>query len=77
MKLIYNINFFELFKQLLYWLNYLFYRARIVDFHKGDKDNTHPLLFKWVENYFTTNSGKETCPLYIQHQGEIVMSSCY
>jgi len=51
---------------LLRWMNI---RARIVDFHKGDKDNTHPLLFEWVENYFTTNSGKDTCPLYIQHQG--------
>ncbi|XP_069462741.1 zinc finger-containing ubiquitin peptidase 1 isoform X2 [Ambystoma mexicanum] len=50
-------------------------KCRIVDFHKATgPSGTHPLLFQWVLNYFSSGgeSQKVVCtsrsPIYLQHQ---------
>jgi len=53
---------------------FFYFRARIVDFHQPACNNTHPLLFEWVCNYFQKNrkadGTSQALPLYLQHQGK-------
>ncbi|KAJ2248980.1 hypothetical protein GGH97_001521 [Coemansia sp. RSA 475] len=56
-------------------LAHLGVRAHIVDFHRATGANgTHPALFTWIVEYFTSGSKDERGltnkhPLYLQHQG--------
>ncbi|KAJ2496931.1 hypothetical protein GGH96_005476 [Coemansia sp. RSA 1972] len=56
-------------------LAHLGVRAHIVDFHRATGANgTHPALFAWIVEYFTSGSKDERGftnkhPLYLQHQG--------
>ncbi len=47
-------------------------RAEVRDFHRPTAaDGTHPALFAWVVDYFSSRarSGAVAPPLYLQHQG--------
>ncbi|XP_018419146.1 PREDICTED: zinc finger with UFM1-specific peptidase domain protein [Nanorana parkeri] len=53
-------------------------KCRILDFHKpSSSSGTHPLLFEWVQNYYSSDAGhtagKVMCStkpaIYLQHQG--------
>ncbi|KAJ2790353.1 hypothetical protein GGI18_001855 [Coemansia linderi] len=55
-------------------LAHLGVRSHIVDFHCASAaDGSHPALFSWVVEYFTSNKDGERFanrhPLYLQHQG--------
>ncbi|KAM5165350.1 zinc finger-containing ubiquitin peptidase 1 [Mantella aurantiaca] len=59
-------------------LTSLHLKCRILDFHKpSSSSGTHPLLFEWVLNYYSSdachNAGKVMCSskpaIYLQHQG--------
>ncbi|XP_059140870.1 uncharacterized protein LOC131928767 isoform X2 [Physella acuta] len=56
--------------EIMATLSYLGVKCQLADFHAPSAPNgTHPLLFEWVNDYFTKNLHQPKVPLYLQHQG--------
>lgn len=54
-------------------LSWLRINCQLIDFHRPtSSDGRHPELFNWVLKYFEDQ--KQQPPLYLQHQGEYLLS---